>query len=230
MIPATLQALLAARAAARPVVLATRLSDGEQLLMPEADAPPLVRDAAVQALDRDESGTADIDGEQWFFHVHAPAYRLIVVGAVHIAQALVEGARPLGYRITVVDPRRPFNSAERFPGVERLHDWPDQALDALAPDKRTAVVALTHDPKLDDPALDRALHSTAGFIGALGSRRSQTARLARLAALGHDADTLARVRGPVGLALGSVSASEIALSILAEIVAVRRGAALGARS
>ena len=151
------------------------------------------------------------------------------MGAVHIGQALVEVGRALGYRISVVDPRRPFNSAERFAGVDRVHDWPDEAIERLAPDRRTAVVALTHDPKLDDPALDRALRSPAGFIGALGSRRSHAARLARLAERGHNPASLARIRGPVGLPLGSISAPEIALSIVAEIVAVRRNAALGVR-
>ncbi len=229
MTPGTLHALVAARQAGRPLVLATRLADGTQFVLPDGAAPPIVADAAAQALDRDESGVVEIDGQSWFIHVRAPAYRLIIVGAVHIGQALAEMGRALGYRITVVDPRRPFNSAERFPGVERVHDWPDQALDRLVPDARSAVVALTHDPKLDDPALDRALRSRAGYIGALGSRRSHAARLNRLADLGHDTASLARVRGPVGLPLGSVSAPEIAVSIVAEIVAVRRNAALGAR-
>ncbi len=229
MTPATLEALLAARDAARPVVLATRLSDALQLVLPDDAAPAPLRDAATRALDRDESEVAEIDGQDWFMHVHAPAYRLIVVGAVHIAQALCGLAVALGYTVIVVDPRRPFNSEERFAGVQRVFDWPDQALDSLAPDRRTAVVALTHDPKLDDPALDHALRSPALFIGALGSRRSQAARLGRLAERGHGPEALARVRGPVGLALGAVSASEIALSIMAEIVAVRRGAALGTR-
>ncbi len=229
MTPATLHALRAARDAERPVALATRLADGAQVLLPGGTAPPGVADAAADAIDRDESAVVELDGQSWFIHVHAPAYRLVIVGAVHIAQALAGLAGALGYRIVVVDPRRPFNSAERFPGVERMQDWPDQALEALGPDRRTAVVALTHDPKLDDPALDRALRSPAAFIGALGSRRSQAARLARLAELGHDAAALARVRGPVGLPIGAVSAPEIALSIMAEIVAVRRHSALGVR-
>ncbi len=236
MTPATLATLLAVRRAGRATVLATRLSDGFQVILPpEPDAPALgptgtgLAEAAATALRRDQSGLNDLDGEAWFLHVHAPAYRLVVVGAVHIAQALVPLAQAMGYAVTVVDPRRAFNSAERFAMAERVHDWPDEGVARLAPDPRTAIVALTHDPKLDDGALDQALRSPAGYIGVLGSRRSQAARLQRLALLGHGPEALARVRGPVGLALGAVSAPEIAISILAEIVAVRRGAALADR-
>jgi xanthine dehydrogenase accessory factor len=153
----------------------------------------------------------------------------VLVGAVHIAQGLVPMALPLGFGITVIDPRRAFAAPERFPGVTVSDAWPDEAMDALAPDRRTAVVTLTHDPKLDDPALDRALRSDAYYIGALGSRKTHAARLERLAALGHGPAALGRIRGPVGLAIEAVTAPEIALSILAEIVAVRRGAAIVAR-
>jgi xanthine dehydrogenase accessory factor len=144
---------------------------------------------------------------------------------VHIAQALMPLASALGLATTVVDPRRSFASEERFPGVTLSDEWPDDAMVTLAPDVRTAVVTLTHDPKLDDPALDHALGSPAFYIGALGSRRTHARRLERLRALGHSDETMARIRGPVGLNIGAVTASEIALSILAEIVAVRRNAA-----
>jgi xanthine dehydrogenase accessory factor len=229
MTPSTLAALLAARAAGQSVVLATRLSDGRQILLPNEPAPQDLQDAASIARGRDESGSVEIGGESWFLHVHAPAFRLIVIGAVHIAQALAPLAMTLGYAVTVVDPRGSFATEERFPGVALVHDWPDEAMDRLAPDARTAIVALTHDPKLDDPALDRALRSPALFVGALGSRRSQASRLERLRALGHAPTDLARIRGPVGLALGAVSTQEIALSIVAELVAVRRGSALAQR-
>ncbi|QXM24587.1 XdhC family protein [Elioraea tepida] len=229
MTPTLLAALTAARAAKRPVVLATRLADGTQALVTEdgthgAALPEPLAAAALAALAEDESRTVEHDGQRWFLHVHAPPRRLVVVGAVHIAQALVPMALPLGFAVTVIDPRRAFATAERFPGVTISDAWPDEALDALGPDRRTAVVTLTHDPKLDDPALDRALRSEAGYIGALGSRRTHAARLQRLAALGHGPEALARIRGPVGLPIGAVTAPEIALSILAEIVAVRRGA------
>ena len=230
MTPAILSALTEARAQKRPVVLATRLPDGAQMLLPGDAADPALRDAARAALARDESRTVQAAGCEWFLHVFNPPLRLIVVGAVHIAQALAALAAPLGIATVVVDPRGAFATAERFPGVRIMSEWPDEALDALRPDSRTAIVTLTHDPKLDDPALDRALRSDAFYIGALGSRRTHAARLQRLAALGHDAGATARIRGPVGLDLAAVTAPEIALSILAEFVAVRRHAALAARA
>ncbi|MGI4951800.1 MAG: XdhC family protein [Janthinobacterium lividum] len=214
--------LQAARTEGRPTVLATRLPDGEQWLLPDDDAPPALRGPADDALRTDRSGTVQADGMAWFLHAYNPPLRLVVVGAVHIAQALVPMAAGLGFGVTVADPRRSFASGERFPGVAVSTDWPDEALDALRPDGRTAVVTLTHDPKLDDPALDRALKSPAFYIGALGSRRTHAARLERLRALGHGDDALARIQGPVGLDIGAVTAPEIALSILAQVVAVRR--------
>ncbi len=227
MTPELLAALVAAREAKRPVVLATRLpgkdhAGGEQILLPSPDAPPGLGAAAERALMRDESGTVRLDDGDWFLHAYNPPMRLIVVGAVHIAQALVPMAAQLGLAVVVVDPRRSFATDERFPNVTVMTDWPDEALDALAPDARTAVVTLTHDPKLDDPALDRALRSPAFYIGALGSRKTHAARLHRLRDLGHDDGAMARIRGPVGLDLEAVTAPEIALSVLAEFVAVRR--------
>jgi len=215
-----------ARAALHPVVLATRLPSGEQFLLPDPDAPAGLAAAAEKALQADNSRTVEADGAQWFLHAYNPPLRLVIVGAVHIAQALVPMAAGLGYGVTVADPRRAFASDERFPGVAVSTDWPDEAMDALRPDSRTAVVTLTHDPKLDDPALDRALRSQSFYIGALGSRKTHAARLGRLRELGHDDAALARIRGPVGLDIGAVTAPEIALSILAQIVAVRRGAGL----
>jgi xanthine dehydrogenase accessory factor len=226
MTPEILAALEQAKREKRPVVLATRLPSGEQHLLPDPDAPAALNEAAARALDRDESGTARLGEADWFLHAHNPPLRLIVVGAVHIAQALVPFAVPCGFSVTVVDPRRSFASDERFPNVEISTEWPDEALDAFAPDSRTAVVTLTHDPKLDDPALDRALKSQAFYIGALGSRRTHAARLKRLRALGHQDNALSRIRGPVGLNIEAVTAPEIALSIIAEIVAVRRNAPL----
>jgi xanthine dehydrogenase accessory factor len=215
-----------ARMAQTPVVLATRLPSGEQFLLPDPDAPPGLATAAEAALQADSSRTVEADGAQWFLHAYNPPLRLVVVGAVHIAQALVPMAAGLGYGVTVADPRRAFATDERFPGVVVSTAWPDEAMDALRPDSRTAVVTLTHDPKLDDPALDRALRSQSFYIGALGSRKTHAARLGRLRELGHDDAAMARIRGPVGLDIGAVTAGEIALSILAQIVAVRRTAAL----
>ncbi len=226
MTPETIAALEAAKRDGRPIVLATRLPDGEQRLLPDPAAPAELNAAAGHALQEDESGTVKVAGGDWFLHVYNPPLRLVVVGAVHIAQALVPFASQCGFAVTVVDPRRSFASDERFPNVTISTAWPDEAMDALRPDARTAVVTLTHDPKLDDPALDRALKSPAFYIGALGSRRTHAARLKRLRDLGHGEDALARIRGPVGINIEAVTAPEIALSIIAEIVAVRRGAEL----
>ena len=217
-----LAALQTARTAKRPVVFATRLPDGYQVLLPDATATAALNAAALRALARDENATTEINGETWFLHAYSPPVRLVIVGAVHIAQSLVPMSVPLGLDLIVVDPRRSFATEDRFPNVTLMDDWPDEAMDKIAPDSRTAVITLTHDPKLDDPALDRALRSDAFYIGSLGSRKTHAARLARLAALGHDEAALARIKGPVGLDIGAVSAPEIALSILAEFVAYRR--------
>jgi xanthine dehydrogenase accessory factor len=226
MTPEILAALERAKQAKKPIVLATRLPSGEQSLLPDPSAPADLNAAAQRALDRDESGTVKIGDTDWFLHAYNPPLRLIIVGAVHIAQALVPFAAPCGFAVTIIDPRRSFASDERFPGVAVSHEWPDEAMDAFAPDSRTAVVTLTHDPKLDDPALDRAVKSSAFYIGALGSRRTHAARLKRLRELGHTEEALARIRGPVGLSIEAVTAPEIALSIIAEIVAMRRHAPL----
>ncbi|HET6607242.1 MAG TPA: XdhC family protein [Rhodopila sp.] len=226
MTPEILAALEQAKQAKKPIALGTRLPSGEQVLLPDPSAPEDLNAAAKLMLDRDESGTVKVDDTDWFLHAYNPPLRLAVVGAVHIAQALVPFAAPCGFAITVIDPRRSFASDERFPGVAISHDWPDEAMDAFVPDSRTAVVTLTHDPKLDDPALDRALKSPAFYIGALGSRRTHAARLKRLRELGHTDEAMARIRGPVGLDIEAVTAPEIALSIIAEIVAVRRHASL----
>ena len=226
MTPDILAALEKARAAKQPIVLATQLPGGGQRLLPDPSAPEAVNEAARNVLQSDVSGTHKIDGVDWFMHAYNPPLRLVIVGAVHIAQALVQFSTACGYATTVIDPRRSFASGERFPNVTISTEWPDEAMDAFKPDSRTAVVTLTHDPKLDDPALDRALKSGAFYIGALGSRRTHAARLQRLAELGHTEESMARIRGPVGLNIEAVTAPEIGASIIAEIIAVRRGAPL----
>ena len=227
MTPAILATLEQAKREKRPVVLATRLPDGEQRLLPDPAAPDELNQAAAAKLAADDSGTVKIGDQDWFLHAHNPPLRLIVVGAVHIAQALVPFASACGFAVIVVDPRKAFASDERFPNVTVSTDWPDDALDALKPDGRTAVVTLTHDPKLDDPALDRALKSPAFYIGSLGSRRTHGRRLDRLRELGHSDAAMRRIRGPVGLNIEAVTAAEIALAVMAEIVAARRGSPLG---
>lgn len=231
-----LDRLLAAGKAGTPAALATDLASGAQLLV-DADGvsgelilPPSLLADIRQALADDRSTTLERDGREIFVEVWNPPLRLLVVGAVHTAQTLVPLARLAGYDVTVIDPRTAFATAARFPDARLVHDWPDEALAALKPDRRTAVVALTHDPKLDDPALWAALGSEAFYVGALGSRRSHAKRLERLAEAGFDAAALARVRGPVGLAIGALTPAEIAISIMAEVTAVLRRAALGTRT
>jgi xanthine dehydrogenase accessory factor len=226
MTPELRAALLHARTERRPVVLATDLATGRQLLWPDGELPVALAEAAGQALAADRSATVEVAGARWFLHAQPLPLRLFLIGAVHIAQGLAPFAETLGLQTIVIDPRPTLATPERFPGITLVPDWPDEALDLAKLDHRSAVVALTHDPKLDDPALDRALRSDAFYIGALGSRRSHTTRLQRLSELGHGAESLARIKGPVGLPLAAVTAAEIALSIAAEIVAIRRGSSL----
>ena len=223
-----LESLLQARTAKAPCAVLTDLSSGRQALFratdPDAaaDFAPEVHAAAHAALRADRSGCVDTDSGPVFVHVFNPPLRLVVVGAVHIAQALVPMAAMMGYEVVVVDPRRSFASEERFPGVTLIGDWPDDALAALAPDVRTALVTLTHDPKLDDPALIAALRSPVFYIGSLGSRRTHRARLERLREAGCEASALSRIHAPVGLDIGAVSPAEIAAAIMAEITALLR--------
>jgi xanthine dehydrogenase accessory factor len=218
--------LMSLRASQRPAALVTRLADGAQALV-EADQAvgPLALSpnelAQVrQRLASDQSGVLD-DGAL-FVRVHAPPPRLLIVGAAHITQSLAPMASMTGYGVTVIDPRRAFASAERFPGVALNGEWPDEAMQRLTPDASTAVVTLTHDPKLDDPALVAALNSPAFYIGALGSTRTHDKRVARLTELGL-AGQIHRIHAPVGLDLGGRQPVEIAVSILAQIIAVRYG-------
>jgi xanthine dehydrogenase accessory factor len=208
----------AALASGETTALVTRLSDGETLTLDSGDLPDAVADAAKAALRDDRSRAYSGEDGDWFIEVVAPPRRLIVVGAVHIAQALVPMASLAGFQVTVVDPRRAFASDARFPGVDVRTDWPDEAMDELKPDLRTAIVTLTHDPKLDDPALEKALQSQAFYIGALGSARTQAKRVERLTAAGFDAPTIGRIHGPIGLNIRAQSPAEIAVSILGEII------------
>ena len=230
MRPEVLKALNDARAAKRSAVLARRLTDNAQTLRVEGEPilgarwPGEVERAAEAALGSDQGAKVEAEDGTWFVQPFNPPLRLIVVGAVHIAQALVPMARVAGYDVTVVDPRRAFASDARFPDVGLRHDWPDEAMRALAPDRRTAVVTLTHDPKIDDPALEGALASNAFYVAALGSRRTHAARVERLQEHGFTAAQIERIHGPAGLALGALSPAEIAISIMAEMTQVLRRA------
>ena len=227
---ATLARIAEAQAARRALVVVTRLADGAQCMVEAAgqsgelmlDREQLAEAAGFLATGR-SSALATAGG--CFARAYVPSPRLLIVGAVHIAQALAGMAATAGYEVTVIDPRGAFASPERFPGVTLCDEWPDEALARLGLDEATALVALSHDPKLDDPALELALRSTLFYIGALGSRRTHEKRLERLRAAGLG-ELTGRIHSPIGLDLGGRAPAEIAVSILAEIIRVRyKGAA-----
>jgi xanthine dehydrogenase accessory factor len=227
MTPALLAAVLADVAAKRPVVLAVDLASGAGRLVhpadPEPGLDPSLVAAAREAVARDESAKVEVGGATVFLRVYNPPVRVIVVGAVHIAQSLGGMVRLAGYEPIVVDPRRAFATAARFEGIPLVQEWPEEALARLGLDRRAALVTMTHDPKIDDPALAAALRSDAFYVGALGSRKTQAARRERLRALGFSDADLARIHGPVGLPIGARSTGEIAVSILSQVVAALRG-------
>jgi len=219
----TLTEVNAERAARRPVIVVTDTANGEQRLVKAKDiaADPLRADLAKQ-LRMGKSGMIEAGGKKLFLNVYAPTAKLVIVGAVHISQALAPIARVVGYDVTIVDPRTAFASIERFPDVKVIAEWPDTALPPLAIDRYTAFVALTHDPKIDDPALTHALERDCFYVGALGSRKTHARRVDRLKAQGLGEDALARIHAPIGLAIGSVSPPEIALAIMGQITASLR--------
>lgn len=214
----------------RPMALVSNLKTGGQLILtPDGETiaasstPPLLSAdqtrAALEFLRTDRNGR--LRDSDVFVQVHNPPPRLIIVGAVHIAQALAPMAAIANYEVSIIDPRGAFATAARFPGVYLNDDWPDEAMLALAPDTQTAVVTLTHDPKLDDPALMVALRSAAFYITSLGSRRTQAKRVERLTAAGMEAENLGRLHAPAGLDIGAKSPAEIAVSIMAQMTAAR---------
>ncbi|GBR24051.1 xanthine dehydrogenase accessory factor XdhC/CoxI [Acetobacter orleanensis NRIC 0473] len=238
-LPEGLLAEACARQNAREGVLLARTLDGAKhtLLMgalPDEITPVFPAELLPSALASLESGRCrnetDAQGMDWFLQPLTPPPRLLIVGAVHIAQHLALLARMTGFSPVVIDPRSALATPDRFPGFilgeTLLTEWPDDALEELGVDDMTAIVTLTHDAKLDDPTLEVALRSPAFYIGALGSRKTQASRVARLRELGFSEQEISRIHGPVGLAIGAIGAEEIALSILAQIVAVRRKAAL----
>lgn len=222
---ATLARIAAAQAARQPLVVVTRLADGVQCLV---DAQGVAGDLALAPEQAGEAGRFLVSGRSGpldaagslFARAYLPAPRLLIVGAVHIAQALAGMAATAGFEVIVIDPRGAFASPARFPGVRLVDAWPDEALAELGLDAATAIVALSHDPKLDDPALQRALPSDVFYIGALGSRRTHERRVARLTEAGLGA-LVSRIHSPIGLDLGGRSPAEIAVSILAEVIQVR---------
>lgn len=225
-----LDAIVAAGRDGRSLALATDLASGRQILVDEAAAEgELDLDAASlgavrEALRSDRNTTLQRASGRVFVEVFSPLRRCFVVGAVHIAQPLVQMLKLADYGVIVIDPRGSFATEARFPDVELTQEWPDEALERLRPDHRSAVVTLTHDPKLDDPALAVALRSNCFYIGALGSRRTHAARCSRLTELGFSEAELSRIHGPIGLAIGAVSPAEVAISIVAQMTQIlRRG-------
>jgi len=219
----TLDRILAARDGKSPAALVTDLESGAQSLLVDgtlvegAAVPDEVLEAVSDALRKDKGRIVEGASGRRFIQVFNPPKRMIVVGAVHISQPLVQMASLAGYDVTLVDPRGAWATDARFPDTQIDRRWPDEALEDLAPDTRTAVITLTHDPKLDDPALAVALKSPAFYIGALGSTRTHAKRVDRLTAEGFEEAEIGRIRGPIGLAIGAVSPAEIAISIMAEV-------------
>lgn len=203
--------LVAARSARQAVAYVVNLETWERNLAP-------IGGRLDERFHKDQTGLL---GEE-FIAIHNPAPRLIVVGAVHIAQALLPMARACGHEPILVDPRGAFGTSERFPGETIFDEWPDEALEKLGLDSRTAVVTLTHDPKLDDPAIRSALGANVYYLGCLGSKRTHAKRVERLTEAGFKADDLARIHAPVGLDLGAANPAEIALSIMADITRALR--------
>lgn len=227
---ATLTALNEARRARRAALLVTSLQNGDEewvdvsMIAAHRLAGPL--EAALRA---GKSALIEEGGERYFISVQTPPLRILCIGAVHISQALVPMARQLGHDVMIVDPRTAFATPERFPDVPLYAQWPDTVLPELGVDAYTAMVLLTHDPKIDDPALHIGLRSDSFYIGALGSRKTHAKRLERLAAMGFTPQDCARIHAPIGLNIGAISPAEISLSILAEITAALRLKADGSR-
>jgi xanthine dehydrogenase accessory factor len=218
-----LHSLNTERAARRAAVVVTDIATGAQRFVAAADvAGDPLREVLEVHLRSGKSGVEETAHGRVFLTVYVPPARLIITGAVHISQALAPMARMLGYDVTIVDPRTAFASPDRFPDVKVIAQWPDEALPPLGVDRYTAFVALTHDPKIDDPALLHALSRDCFYIGALGSKKTHARRLERLKAQGVTDAALARIHAPIGLAIGAVSPSEIAVSIMGEITASLR--------
>jgi xanthine dehydrogenase accessory factor len=210
-----LQELAEAQKQRRAVALVTDLSTGAQRLVPRAEAAG--HEMLEMAFRFDRSGVERTPEGEVFISIHNPKLRLVIIGAVLIAQQVIPIAQAAGYDVAVVDPRGAFATGARFPGVTLHVDWPDDILPKLGLDARTALLALTHDPKIDDPALAFALSSDVFYIGALGSKKTQATRVERLKARGMTGPQIARIHGPIGLAIGAVGAAEIAISIMAEM-------------
>ena len=225
-----LKALNAERAARRAAVVVTDIASGAQRLVKATD---IGRDPLADVIEKHirsgKSGMEETPQGKFFLTVHVPAPQMVITGAVHISQALAPMAKLLGYDVTIVDPRTAFATQERFPDVKVIAEWPDTALPPLGVDRYTAFVALTHDPKIDDPALMHALSRDCFYIGALGSKKTHARRIERLKAQGLTDAELGRIHAPIGIDISAVSPAEIAVAIMAEITARLRAGAKKAR-
>lgn len=210
------------RAARQPAILTTWLETGEQALTSDGDAPAGLAAEIAARLRSGRSGLVETDAGPAFLTVHLPPPRLVLIGAVHISQALAPMARLVDFDTTIIDPRTAFATPERFPGVTLHAEWPEDALPRLGLDRYTALAALTHDPKIDDPALLAAFEAGCFYVGALGSRKTHGRRVARLRESGADEADLARIDGPVGLDIGAASPAEIALAVMGAVVCALR--------
>ncbi|OYY13407.1 MAG: XdhC/CoxF family protein [Rhizobiales bacterium 35-68-8] len=218
-----LEKLMAERAARRPAILVTEIATGAQrLVTPATVALDPMAEPLRKALRTGKSGMVGEGDQALFLTVEVPPPRLLVIGAVHISQALAPMARLAGYDMTVIDPRTAFATPDRFPDVPVIARWPEEAIAELGIDPFTALVALTHDPKIDEPALEAGLRAGCFYVGALGSRRTHARRLERLHAKGLSTDDTGRIHAPIGLDIGAVSPGEIAVAILAQIIATLR--------
>jgi xanthine dehydrogenase accessory factor len=223
MRPDLLSELNSARRERRAAVLVTAMADGAQrLVTPQTLAADPLHEAIDNALRSGKSGLVEHEGASYFLTVQVPPVRLVVIGAVHISQALAPMAKLAGFDMTIVDPRTAFATPERFPDVPVIADWPESVLPPMKIDRYTAIACFTHDPKIDDPALEEALRAECFYVGALGSRKTHAKRLERLTAKGFTADDFARIKAPIGLDIGAVTPSEIAVSVLGEIILALR--------
>jgi len=217
----TLQLVLSEKNNRNIIIVATELESGQQIILNNNDKNNQIYISAKSLIKQGKSDIINIDNQRWFINISLPPLRLVTVGAVHIAQPLAEIATIAGYEVTIIDPRAAFANNKRFPNINIVNEWPEEALIDFKIDNRTAVVTLTHDPKLDDSALYAALNSKAFYIGSLGSKKTHNARIERLKIAGFNEDAIKNIHGPVGLSIGAKSPQEIAISIMSELVLCR---------
>ena len=217
----TLNLVLSEKNNRNVIIVATELESGQQIILSNNDKNNQIYIAAKTIIKQGKSNVIHIDNQRWFINISLPPLRLVTVGAVHIAQPLAEIATIAGYEVTIIDPRAAFANTTRFPNINIVNEWPEEALIDFKIDNRTAVVTLTHDPKLDDSALYAALSSNAFYIGSLGSKKTHNARVERLKIAGYNENVIKKIHGPVGLSIGAKSPQEIAISIMSELIMSR---------